>query len=489
MNVASEHDLVDFGSQHHEMLHHDAKRHAHNRADERKEHGLAEDVGVHFARRETKHFKRGDFALTFGDVDVRQVVEHDERKRCGRDHEHDDDRVDTAQHRAVRAHRLVVEAGGLHAVDTKQLVGKRLALAFVARRLRVVGREGRLRAEALLVGVRSHEHVLAHVVFHDARDRELVLLPRRVADSILFLDDERVTDRKAEFRRELFRQDHAVFADVESLPAFTVAHVDEPFEHLAVAWHHEFEALFVIAAFDGRDHVLGMHGREVAHRIALRERFLHLLLALFRSLVARAHHEVIVVDIVELLVDDVVDGILQAKPRQQQRRTAGNADDGHEETPLIAEYVARRDFPGERKPAPQRANPLEQNALARLRRARQHKRCRGLAQRRVRRKTRCRQGDADAQSRRQDCQTRVDGRGPKRHGINNAIRILDENRQELRKRRDADQTADAARHRSVDQVFGGNTALSVAERFVRADQHALFVDHARHSRQAHQRGD
>ena len=80
MDVAAEHDLIHFGRHHDKAFHHDAEQKTHERTDHGKQKRLAIDVGVDFARGETEHLQRGDFADALGDVDVRQVVEHDERE-------------------------------------------------------------------------------------------------------------------------------------------------------------------------------------------------------------------------------------------------------------------------------------------------------------------------------------------------------------------------------------------------------------------------
>ena len=79
--------------------------------------------------------------------------------------------------------------------------------------------------------------------------------------------------------------------------------------------------------------------------------------------------------------DDVGDGILNAPADDEQARTAGYADHGHDEAFLIAEDVAERHLPGERQPPPDGADAFEQDSLAHLGRLGLQQACGPFAQR------------------------------------------------------------------------------------------------------------
>ena len=209
-------------------------------------------------------------------------------------------------------------------------------------------------------------------------------------------------------------------------------------EFLRVLRHVQLDALvdFIRRARGTHDFILGKHPCLRAFGVGL-DAFGDGILFSIGNIGIHAHDGVVVVQLAILLVDDVVDGVLQAKASEQKPRATRNADNRHEETALIAEEVARGDLPAERHAAPQRTNAFEQNAFAGLRRARQHKGRRLFAQGGHRGEQRCRNRDAHRKARCQQEQRRVDWRRPARHNINNRVRVHDEPRQELRQQHNA----------------------------------------------------
>ena len=209
-------------------------------------------------------------------------------------------------------------------------------------------------------------------------------------------------------------------------------------EFLRIFRHVELNALlaFIGRARRAHDFILGEHPCLRAFGIGL-DAFCHGALFGVGNVGIHADDGVVVVQLAVLLIDNVVDGILQTKAREQQTRAARNADNRHKEAALVAEEVARGNLPAERHAAPERTNALKQNALAGLRRARQHKGRRLFAQRRHGREQGRRNRDAHRKARRQQEQRGVDRRGSARHDIDNGVRVHDEPRQELREQHNA----------------------------------------------------
>ena len=283
-------------------------------------------------------------------------------------------------------------------------------------------------------------------------------------------------------RREFLGNDRAVAGERERLVAQPRAHGDEPAEGVLVPRDVDLDALVVVIVRcpgDPRDGIvgkdpgataLGVSGHAIGHGIALR----------VGGIGVHAHGHVVVVELAELLVDDVVDGVLEPQAREQQRRAAGDADDSHAQAALVAEQVARRDLPAEGHPAPHRPHALEQDTLAGLRGAREHELGGLLAQGRGHGSPGRDHRDAHAEPRRRERDARIDGHGPARQRIDDGVRAHDEPRQEDRENHDAEGRPDAARDGSVQQVLRRDLGLRVTERLVRADEHAVLVDHARH---------
>ncbi|MCH4845207.1 hypothetical protein LF912_00440 [Bifidobacterium longum] len=129
----------------------------------------------------------------------------------------------------------------------------------------------------------------------------------------------------------------------------------------------------VVGAGALRQHGSRIHARQVL-RAAVDERAPH---PPGRGVVEAARDgdgHVIALDLAELDVDDVPDRVVQAEADEHQRRAAADADDGHEEAPLVAQDVARADLPGERHAPPQRADMFQQDAPAGLGRLGRHER-------------------------------------------------------------------------------------------------------------------
>ena len=495
MDLAAEHDLVDLGRDHHEALHPYAQREARRAPDGREQERLAEDVGVHLARREAEHFEGGYLAHALRDVDVREVAQHDERERRGRHHQHDHDHVHARQHVAVGVDGLVVVGHGLHAVHGPQLLAEPHALLAGRRDVgehRVVSR--RLPRQPL-VEARAHEHVVVDVVLHDPVHGCLVGGGRGVADGVLLRERDGVSCLKPQFASQLFADEQAVVRKLHRIVPDAGAQREELAERGRVLGDDELDAR-VARVRPACEQALLQRHRVRGHNIAVIQDGLDGAppvgagLVVAGDVVLERDGGVVLDDLAELLVDDVVDGVGEPQPREQQRRASCNADHGHDEALLVAEQVAERHLPRKGEPAPQRRGALQQDAPARFRGARQHEGGRPLAQRGPCRRPGGEQRHAHAEPERKGRQRPVDGKrqGHGRNEVDDGVRLHDDGGQHLREDGYAHEAAGAAGHGGVDQVLRDDAEPAVSQRLERADEHALLLHHARHGGERHERG-
>ena len=321
------------------------------------------------------------------------------------------------------------------------------------------------------------------VVLHDARHGDLAPVARRVAHGVLIEDGKRAAHLKGELHRELLAHEHAVVGERKLLVPLARAHRDEVGEGVGMLGHDDVDAVLAYVravAGDGlRLLVRGGKPGEIPRGVFPNPLF-HLGFLVRRAIGVHTDDGVVMIELAILLVDDVVDGVLQPQAREQKRRTAGDAHDRHDEAALVAEEVARSDLPGERQAVPQRADALEQDALAGLRGTRQHEERRALAQRRGRGEPGGDYGDSHAEPRGSGRHGRIDRARPTRNGVDDRVGAHDEPGQKLRERDDADNRTNAACHDGVDEVLRGDARFAVAERLERADEHTLLLHHARH---------
>lgn len=129
-----------------------------------------------------------------------------------------------------------------------------------------------------------------------------------------------------------------------------------------IGWYDERCTDVLIGTLPRDDGVFTPDLHRVGHDVRARENLLDDMRVMGILLRIRRDLQVEVLDLPELLLDDVVDTITQAQAREQKRRATGDADDGHEEAPLVAEEVACRNLAREREPAPDGPDALEQDA-------------------------------------------------------------------------------------------------------------------------------
>ena len=191
-------------------------------------------------------------------------------------------------------------------------------------------------------------------------------------------------------------------------------------------------------------------------------------------------HHVVVVNVAVLLGDDGVQRIRDAKARHQQRGAARHADDRHPEALFVAQQVAAGNFPAEGQPPPQRGDAFQQNALAGLGGAGQHKGRRVLLQGGAAGQRRDAHGEQDKGAARKQRLAQPPGGGNRRHIIHQFIGGPDDGREGLEADGQSGYCARCSRREGVDQVLLHDGCARIAQGFQRADLQAFFLDHAGH---------
>ena len=255
MYGTAEHDLVHLGRDHDEAFHPHAQHETDRAADGRQEEYLAEDVSVHLTRREAEHLEGGDLAHALGDVDVREVVQHDERERRRRGDQHHDNHVHARHHVAVRVDGLVVVRHGLHASCGQKVVRELHAQVGVGRGDGQHGAVVGSLAHKLLVEGGTHIGVMVHIVLDDARDRGLVGRAGRVADGILLGQRDGIACAHAQLRRQLLGEHEAVVVQLHRMMADAGVQGHEAVERCRILGHDQLHALVLLVRPAGQ-HVL-----------------------------------------------------------------------------------------------------------------------------------------------------------------------------------------------------------------------------------------
>ena len=382
MDRPPEHHVVDLRSHHHETFEEDAEHESQHVTDDGEKDDLAEDVGVDLASREPEHLQARDLAHALLDVDVREVVQDDERERGGGHDEDQDDEVDDREHLTVAVDDLVGERHGRDSVHDAEVLREARADVRVIRDRSVERREDRLGLIDPTPRLPADVDVVGHVVLADPRDRKRVPVARGVADVILVEEDDRVADAHAELRGELLGDDHRVVVERHGGVADALVEGNGPAEGPGVFGNHNVgeQGAVIRARVRASPHVLLLDADGPRGVALLVEVACDGVDVRGRGVVREPDHHVVVDDGAVLAVDDVPDGIVQAEAHEEERRAARDADDRHEEAPLVAEEVPEGDLPREGDAAPQRRETLEQDALAGLGGAGKHERRGRLAQ-------------------------------------------------------------------------------------------------------------
>ena len=101
---------IDLNLIHHEGMEPFADRHADQRRDGCEHDVFSEDVSIRLARIEAEHLDGRNLADTLCDVDVGQVVQHNECQSAGADHDQDDDVIQTGHHIADAVAHILCDA-------------------------------------------------------------------------------------------------------------------------------------------------------------------------------------------------------------------------------------------------------------------------------------------------------------------------------------------------------------------------------------------
>ena len=370
-----------------------------------------------------------------------------------------------------------------------ELLGYGGAHLLVGRRRGIDGREDRLARAHAPPGVAAHVHEVAHVVFGHTGYDQLVPVAHGIAHLVLVEERYSIARRKSVLHGKLLGHQNGVVVKGERLARQAVLEGDGPGHLPHVARHHHVHADGLVVAVGRRLHVLVLHAHDAGHLAAILQAAHHAMHVELDGLVIEAHRRVKVNDGPILAVDDVPDGVVQAKANEQQGRAAGDADDRHEEAPLVTEEVAEGNLPGKGEAAPHGDDALEQDALARLGRARQHEGGRHLTQARDDRAPGSQQRDAHTQAARSQRDAQIDGQRERveRDRVDDGVRAHDDEGQHLREDHDAHGGPHHARYARVGEVLCRNGARAVSQGLVGTNEHAVVLDHAGHGGQRDQR--
>ena len=203
--------------------------------------------------------------------------------------------------------------------------------------------------------------------------------------------------------------------------------------------------------------------------------------------VCEGNGDVVERDLAKLVVDHVADGIADAHAGDQQRRAAADADDHHHQTLFVAKDVADGELVHERQPPPQRADALEQNALASLGRGGAQKLRRGEAQFAAHGEPRGPHRAEQRRSQRQRAHAPIKHQFDLGKAIHDTVRHPDDLGEDCGAKEETDDAADGGGAAGIEDEFAHDGARSVAHGLEYADLRALLIDHARHRGHAHQR--
>ena len=176
------------------------------------------------------------------------------------------------------------------------------------------------------------------------------------------------------------------------------------------------------------------------------------------------HGGVIAGDFVVLIVDDAADGVLNAEARDEQRRTAADANHHHDHALFKAQDVSDGDFMQERESVPDQREAFKQNALARLRRSGADQlRCR-LLQLGVYDVPRRTERAQQICARRDERKRPVKGIQDAGKAVHDVIGMPDHLRQEIRACRDAEHTAENRGDPGIEEILRQNRAVGIPQR-------------------------
>lgn len=222
-HVSVEAEAVDNDLRHDESMEEFAEDESGEGAENGERCVLAENVGIGFVGIEAEDFERGDLANAFADVDVCEIVKHDEGERPGAEDDDDDDDVEAVKH--IGEHALVVRGDG-HVCDVVVGIhegGCLLMHIFVALEIDEGAVDVGL-AKSVFQRAAGNVGVVRNVVIVHATDLEGGLVHIAVAhgDLVAGLHTETIGEAAIEQKLTVFWQ--AVFCAV-SMPAEEIAEI------------------------------------------------------------------------------------------------------------------------------------------------------------------------------------------------------------------------------------------------------------------------
>ena len=257
--------------------------------------------------------------------------------------------------------------------------------------------------------------------------------------------------------------------------------------HLSILPHakHMHVSGTCIAAFGIAYRVVAKHHRtEVRRCLAVRRKVLQFLK---RHAVIRIRLNVHFPNVVELVFRNAEDGILNAKPRHQQRAASRDPDYAHEKTFFIAEYIAHGHLHGKIEAFPDKTGAFEQNTFAGLGRLGAHQCCRNFPERGCRCCNGRKAGAGHRRNNRNACNIHTIGRCKAWQAVHDRIRGDDYIRQQPKPDYRAKKAPEDAGADGINHVFHHDCSRAVPQRLERAHFDTLFLHHARHSRKAYKR--
>ena len=192
-------------------------------------------------------------------------------------------------------------------------------------------------------------------------------------------------------------------------------------------------------------------------------------------------------DLAVLELHRVPDRIPQPVAGQQQRRTAADTEDHHQEALAVTEQVAQRRLLQEAQALPEEVHALQQHPLPGLRRPGTQQIRRGVPQLPAAGEIRRQRGDGQIDQRHGGAEAEVQQQMELAEFVHHLVRLPDDRRQHVRTGEKARGAADQGRADGVRQVFADDPPAGKAEGPQHADLGALFVHHPRHGGDADQR--
>ena len=334
-----------------------AQRKPHQRAQRAEREVFREHIGRRFAQREAQHLDRSDLANALRDVDIRQVEQHDERQRRRAQDHHDHYGVQAGHHIFEAAAHLGGHADVAHRLQPRNMcAGLPRILSF--RKIDeggvALGYARPLSGDARA----AHDQVIVDVVVKYAGQAQRHALHLRIVHR------ERIADLRAEALRKtgiddalaLIREIERRFAAVQSNEIRNIRPIADDDVHGARLRAERYVCRTLV-----NEQCIAQLCAHFISEIGLRLRILR---------IDKAHGRIVDHNLAELIVGQIGNGIVDAEPRDHQRRAAADTDDHHQQPLLIAEGIAQRDLGQERQPAPDEADALQQDTPAGLGRLR-----------------------------------------------------------------------------------------------------------------------